>query len=223
MKSNERHVHRSLAEAIHPAHTALLIHDMQNDFCSPGGKIFDRAARRPETISMAIQELTRLVELARQSAAAVVYSQNMHLPKAADIPAAHLDHLVSSGIAGNIDDIPCIKGTWGHQIIDALKPLSDDIVIEKGAFNDFHNSMLDKVLRIQGVETVVLTGVSSHAGILGTVYGLLDCGYYFFVPRECVAGYDPELHDAAMKLLGPHVVGITDILRAWSQAGRAAR
>ena len=54
--------------------------------------------------------------------------------------------------------------------------------------------MLDKVLRIHGIETVVLTGVSSHAGILGTVYGLLDCGYYFFIPRECVAGYDPELH-----------------------------
>lgn len=83
--------------------------------------------------------------------------------------------------------------------------------------------MLDKVLRIHGIETVVLTGVSSHAGILGTVYGLLDCGYYFFIPRECVAGYDPELHEAAMKLLRAHVVSITEIVRAWSQGGRVKR
>lgn len=83
--------------------------------------------------------------------------------------------------------------------------------------------MLDKVLRIHGIETVVLTGVSSHAGILGTVYGRLDCGYYCFIPRECVGGYDPELREAAMKLLRPHVVSIVKIVRAWRQADGVKR
>ncbi len=69
-------------------------------------------------------------------------------------------------MAGSIDDIPCIKGTWGHQILHQVAPKPHDIIVDKAAFNDFHNSMLDKVLRIQGVETPILTGVSSHAGVL---------------------------------------------------------
>ena len=212
----DRDAPRSRDEALHPDHTALLIHDMQNDFCKPGGKIFDRAAKHPETIAAVIEQLVRLARAARESGAKVVYLQQMHLANAADIPAPHVRHLKESGLAGKADDIPCITGTWGHKIIDELTPEPVDIVIEKAAFNDFHNSMVDKVLRIQGVETAILTGVSSHAGVLGTVYGLIDCGYDFFVPREGVSGYDPELHEAAMKIMRPHTLSIDDIVGVWS-------
>jgi nicotinamidase-related amidase len=149
----------------------------------------------------------------------VIYFQQMHLPNAADIPASHIQHLVSGGLAVEAEDIPCIRGSWGHQIVDALEPQANDIVVDKASFNDIHGSIVDKVLRIQGIETVILTGVSSHAGILGTYFGLLDCGYHFYIPRECVAGYVPELHEAAMKIMRPHVVGAAEIIRAWSATG----
>ena len=91
-----------------------------------------------------------------------------------------------------------------------------DIVVDKASFNDIHGSIVDKVLRIQGIETVILTGVSSHAGVLGTYFGLLDCGYDFYIPRECVAGYVPELHEAAMKIMRSHVIGAAEIIQAWA-------
>ncbi len=218
MKPENDEASRSLMEALNPKHTAVVIHDMQNDFCTAGGKIFRKAATHPETIAAVVTELAALAQAARSSGAKVIYFQQMHLPNAADIPPAHVHHLVSSGLATGAQDVPCIKGTWGHQIIDALAPQRSDIIIEKAAFNDFNNSLADKVLRIQGVETVLLTGVSSHAGVLGTVFGLLDLGYRFFIPRECVTGYVPELHEAAMKIMGPYIIDTAAIVRAWTKA-----
>lgn len=205
----------SLAEMLAPKHTCVAIHDMQNDFCTEGGTIYRRAAKHPQNIAAAVRETVALVDAARRAGVKVIYFQQMHLPHAADIPKSHIRHLVGSGLAVTDADIPCIRGTWGHRIVDALTPKDDDIVIDKASFNDVHASLVDKVLRIQGVETVVLTGVSSHAGILGTYFGLLDCGYEFYIPRECVSGYVPELHDAAMKIMNPHVLDLADVFSAW--------
>ncbi len=83
--------------------------------------------------------------------------------------------------------------------------------------------MLDKVLRIRRIETVVLTGVSTHAGILATAFGLIDHGYEFLIPPECVSGNDPELEAAAMKLLKPHVVSLAEIRLGLSARGRPRR
>ncbi|MPZ37099.1 MAG: isochorismatase family protein [Rhizobiales bacterium] len=210
----------TLAETVHPKHTCIAIHDMQNDFCTEGGTIYKRAARHPEIIAAAVRETASLVKVARGAGVKIVYFKQFHLPNAADIPASHVQHLVSSGLAVESADIPCIRGTWGHQIVDALAPHADDIVIDKASFNDIHGSIIDKVLRIQVVETVLLTGVSSHAGVLGTYFGVLDCGYHFYLPRECVAGYVPELHEAAMKIMRPHVVGAAEIVQAWGAAGK---
>lgn len=198
-----------------PDRTAVLVHDMQHDFCSPGGTVYERAAKHPETIEAVVDACVGLIAAARDRGVRIVYLQQMHLANAADVPAAHLKHVQKSGLVAGLDEIPCIKGSWGHEIVEPLAPTPDDIIVEKAAFNDFHNSMLDKVLRIQGIETPILTGVSSHAGVLGTYYGFLDYGYDFAIARECVAGYDPELHEAAMKIMGPHVVGVDDIVAAW--------
>lgn len=218
-----RDIRQSVIDMLRPEQTALLIHDMQNDFCTPGGKIFDRAGKQPEKIRSTVTQIAACVEMARRSHVMIVYLQNMHLPNAADVPPSHLHHLLDSGLANGPEDIPCIKGTWGHQIVDELQPLPDDIIIEKGAFNDFHNSMLDKVLRIRRVETVVLTGISTHAGILATAFGLIDHGYEFLIPPECVSGNDPELEVAAMTLLKPHVVSLAEIRRGWTEQGPSRR
>jgi len=208
-----------LAQAVDPKHTCIAIHDMQNDFCTEGGTIYRHAAKHPEILAGAVRSTVELVRAARSVGVKVVYFKQFHLPAAADIPASHVQHLVASGLAVRLEDVPCIRGTWGHQIVEALEPQKEDIVIDKASFNDLQGSIVDKVLRIQGVETVLLTGVSTHAGVLGTYFGLLDAGYHFYLPRECVAGYVPELHEAAMKIMRPHVAGMAEIIQAWQAGG----
>jgi nicotinamidase-related amidase len=210
-----------LDQALHPRHTALLIHDMQNDFCAPGGKVYRRAAKRPETIAAVIEEVAKLTSAAREAGVTIVYLQQMHLPNRADIPKSHVNHLKKNGLADAAEDVACIRGTWGHQIIDALTPVPSDIVVDKGAFNDFYSSLLDKVLRVQGIETTVLTGVSSHSGVMGTFFGVHDHGYELFIAREGVMGYDAAMHEAAMTIYRPHTLGIAEIMDAWGRT-RAA-
>src|SRR5262249_11403918 len=118
----------SLAELVHPKHTCIAIHDMQNDFCTEGGTIYRRAAKHPEILAAAARAVASLVETARTFDVKIVYFKQFHLPNAADIPASHVQHLVSSGLAVQVEDIPCIRGTWGHQVVDALQPQPDDIV-----------------------------------------------------------------------------------------------
>ena len=87
-----------LEQALHPRHTALLIHDMQNDFCTPEGKIYRRAAKRPETLVAVMETVARLAQAARAAGVKLVYLQQMHLPNLADIPRAHVNHLRKNGL-----------------------------------------------------------------------------------------------------------------------------
>ena len=63
---------RDFAEAVYPKHTALVLHDVQNDFCTEGGKIYQRAAKHPENIARAIGELAKLAKAARAAGAKVI-------------------------------------------------------------------------------------------------------------------------------------------------------
>jgi nicotinamidase-related amidase len=64
----------------------------------------------------------------------------------------------------------------------------------------------------------VLTGLSSYSGILASSYVMQDNGYRFVVPKQCVTGYDPELHAAAMRLMAPQIVDVHDIVGYWTAA-----
>ena len=79
------------------------------------------------------------------------------------------------------------------------------------------------MLRNIGIETTVLTGVSSHSGIMGTFFGAHDHGYELFIAREGVMGYDATMHEGAMAIYRPHTLPNADIIRVWSQARASQR
>jgi len=207
----------AIRDTLDPRSTALLICDVQNDFCSPGGKVFDRAAKQPGIIADFVRQIAELAQSARHGSVKVVFIRNTHLAGAMDVSAEHMQRLKSTRLAATIADVSCIAGSWGHQVVDALKPQDTDIVIDKSGFNIFQYSMVNKVLRAQAIQSVVLTGLSTYAGILATSFALMDYGYHFSVPRECVTGYEPGLHDAAMKILGPHLVNVADVVELWGR------
>lgn len=183
----------------------------------PGGKVYDAGAKQPEMIVNLIRELTALLVAARESDVTVIYIRNTHLAGAKDVSPSHLERLKSTGLRGTAADISCIVGTWGHQIVDALAPVEDDIIVDKNSYNIFETSMIDKVLRAQAVELVALTGISTYSGILATAYGLMDHGYRFVIPRECVSGYDSGLHEAARKILEPYSVDAAALRATWKE------
>jgi nicotinamidase-related amidase len=185
--------------------TALLVHDVQNDFCSPGGKIYDRAGPAAATsIDPFLNVLEALLAAARDAGVRPIYIKNTHLTDAADLPD------VSS-----MGDVPVLAGTWGHQVVDRVAPIAGDIVVEKSGFDIFRYSMLDKVVRARRLQAFVLAGVSTHSGVLASHFALRDLGYSFVVAREAVTAHDHALHEAALAIMAPYVVDAGSLLELW--------
>jgi ureidoacrylate peracid hydrolase len=207
-----------LREGLPHERTAVLVCDVQNDFCLPGGKIYDRAAKGSATIAQFLETVGALTAAARLAGVRVIYARNTHLAGAADISDEHFGRMRSAGLGQNAEDVAVIAGSWGHQIVDAVAPQEGDIVVDKSGFDIFRYSMLNKVARARGLDAFVLTGLSTYAGILATYYALMDLGYHFAVPKECVAGYDAGLHAAALRVMGTHAVDMATLLAIWSAA-----
>lgn len=213
-KIDGKEVLETLEELIAPSHTVFLIHDMQNDFYAPGGKLFEKAGISAQDAAKTVSRICDLLEAARRAGVMVAFSRASHFPSGIDESPAHLHHLLRRDQRGAEPNV--VMGTWGHQIIDELKPKANDLVFDKFTFSSFQGTVLDKVLRMRGVKTIVLAGVASHGGVLTTARIASALDYYVVVAREGVAGSDPKLHEATLELLKPDVYGVSEIIRAWS-------
>ena len=205
----------TLAELVDPAWTCLLVHDVQNDYCAPGGKLFSGYG---EATAAAVREaVARIAELAAGARAAgvpVIYTRASHLPDGSDESPPHLRHLLANGQRGAEPNV--VLGSWGHAVVDELAPQPGDAAFDKFAFSAFQGTPLDKLLRSRSARTLVLAGVATHSGILTTARYALALDYFTAIPRECVAGMNPVHHDAAMTLLAADLAACADVLAAWS-------
>lgn len=210
---NGKQVLESISELVSPRHTVLLVHDMQNDFCTPGGKVFDIFPGASDAVRRTVEATAQLLTLARRVGAMVAFSRASHLPGGEDESPVHLHHLLrraQRGIESNV-----IIGTWGHGIIEQLSPQPGDFVFDKFSLSSFHGSLLDRMLRVRGIKTIVFTGVASHSGILTTARVATTLDYYVVVAEQCVAGLDDRLHEAALEMLKPDVYPVQEIVQAW--------
>lgn len=198
-----------------PKRTAVLINDMQNDMVSTDGNFYKRAIKDPASISALIDAMTALVQAARAASVPVIFLANTHTTDAMDVSDESLRRYAGTTRKEQIANVPVVEGTRGHKIIDALAPRPDEVVIAKAGQNILQYSMLDKVLRVQRLDSFVLTGLSSYSGVLASSFVMQDIGYRYIVPRQCVGGYDADLHDAAMRLLKSQTVELQDLIAYW--------
>ena len=208
-----KRVPESISELVLPQHTALLVHDMQNDFCALGGKVFDKFPGAKDAFRNTIEGITQLLTLGRRIGVMVAFSRASNLPGAEYESPVQLHHLLRHGVRGAEPNV--IIGTWGHNIIEQLSPQPGDFVFDKFSFSSFHGGLLDKVFRLRGIKTVVLTGVTSHSGILTTARVAFTLDYYVVVAEQCVAGLNDRLHQAALEMLKPDVYQLPEIIDAW--------
>lgn len=206
----------SLAEIVAPIHTALLVVDMQNDFCSPeghfarNGKDVARLAPLPPTIN-------RLVSAARERGVPVIYTRQTTLPGlASDTPA----WLYFKTRDGKTPDYT-VAGSWGAEVIAELAPEPSDPVIEKHRPSAFHETGLDALLRDLRAESVVVAGCLTQGCVMATVMDASFHDYYAVVAEDCVGSTSEEQHDNALRFLRSRydVVPSADIIALW--AGRA--
>jgi nicotinamidase-related amidase len=176
-------IYHTLEDTVQPAHTALVVIDVQNDF------------RLPSYEAM-IARLRKLIAAARQSGVFVVYIQNSVVPGLSN-SASEIARRQKLGLT--IDTT--IIGSEGEKIVPELSPQAGDPVIRKHRLNAFAGTDLQMLLQIRGIETLIITGVATHGCVTGTSYAAQGLNYYVVLAEDCVASWAADLHEAALHVL----------------------
>lgn len=217
----EPEILHEFTERIAPRHTALIIIDMQKDFCTPGFGAY-QAGRDLTMARSVIPNLARLLTGARAAGATVVHAGFSTLP----------DHMSDSGpwLAQRrrstfSSEKLCITGSEGAAFVDELAPHAGELVVAKHRYSAFTGTDLDLLLRARRIRTVIVTGVSTNVCVETTFRSGFELDYYVCVPPDGCASWDRGLHEAALANVN-HRFGITpsidEILAAWDVSeGRA--
>ena len=171
-----------------PNRSALVVVDVQNDFCHPDGWA-GRAGLDLRGIDALLPRLERLIDGARASGMHVIFVQL--------IGDASTDSAVWLGDDAQRADI-CRKNTWGAELMH-VRPLPGEPVVAKSRYSAFHKTNLEAILRERAVDTLVFAGVSTNVCVESSLREAFMRDYRVIVVSDCVAAYRQASHDATLE------------------------
>jgi nicotinamidase-related amidase len=163
---------------VDPARTALVVIDMQNDFVKQGGSLLVPEAEAT------VPAIKGLLDLARASRMRVVYSQDTHRQGDSE---------------WEIWPEHCREGTWGWEIIAELAPGVDDTVLRKVRHDAFYGTPLDHLLRLWGVDTLVICGTLANIGVQYTAASAALRRYAVVIPCDAISALEPFDLEASLR------------------------
>lgn len=197
-----------------PSRTALMIIDMQRDFCESHGYVSSRG----DDVSAAraiIPAIRSVRDAAIRAGMMIVYTREGHRPNLSDLPVTKRLRTARSGAeigsAGPLGRL-LIRGEQGWDFITELTPRADDVVIDKPGTGAFHGTDLQHVLTTRGIENLILVGVTTGVCINSTAREGSDRGFNVLVLEDCCAEPDLQNHAMAIKLLkieGGYIATVT--------------
>ena len=181
---------------------ALVIIDMQRDFVDPGG-FGEALGNDVSLLRKAIAPTRKVLEAARKKGLLVVHTREGHRPDLSDLPLnKKLRGRLKTGIGdpGPMGRI-LVRGEYGHDIVDALKPVAGEPVVDKPGKGAFYATDLDSLLHNRGIRQLVFCGVTTEVCVNTTVREANDRGYECVVLSDCVGSYFPEFQRVALEMV----------------------
>jgi ureidoacrylate peracid hydrolase len=206
-----------LASWIAPGRTALVIIDMQVDFAAPDGAL-GLAGVDLGTVPAALANAERLAAAARAAGVPVVFVGLQTLP-ATDSPAWR-ERMRRRGGDADAESGLCRVGTAGAAFYGP-QPQGDELVVAKTRYSAFANPGFDDWLRSQGLDTLVVCGLTTECCVDSTVRDAFHLDFHVFVAADACAAYDPALHTATLDILELNCAIVSptaQIVTAWTGA-----
>jgi ureidoacrylate peracid hydrolase len=207
----------TLAQKAAPGGAALVVIDVQNDFCAADG-FFGQIGADIPTIQRAIPPLQRLIDGARAAGVLVVYVQAIYDP--ADLSPAMRER----NQRRKLEMARCLTGSWGADFYD-VRPLPTEPVVIKHRYSAMIGTGLDALLKRHGIGSLLLTGVATDTCVESTGRDAYFMDYYVTLVADCCAAYSARDHAVALERFDRDygaIVDSTELLASWSRAGVAA-
>ena len=185
-----------------PTHTALVVIDMQRDFIETGG-FGDSLGNDVSRLEAIVPTTARLIGLFRTNHWPIIHTREAHKPDLSDCPPSKIRrgnpslHIGEVGAMGRL----LVAGEPGNQIVDALRPVDGELVIDKPGKGMFWATGLHERLQGLGITHLIFAGVTTEVCVQTSMREANDRGYECLLSEDSTESYFPQFKQATIEMI----------------------